>query len=163
MSAATGLKKHPTKAQFDEIKDALSRAFCPRYFLIDGYLVAAYVVQIKMTLKIAIYVNGFFKGKWLWSGKQCDVAQMPDIVRKFFPLKTANLHSAKQIKAWEKIYGSKARAKVGGVYDKWCSTRSYFSTAGAFIAHIKKHNDVIEILSYDDYRIAIDALGADDE
>lgn len=161
--SATTLKQHPTKAQFDEVKIALSGFYSPKYFLIDGYLIAASVEQDKMTLKIAVYVNGFFKGEWLWHGKQSDLAQMPEIARKFFSLRTSNLYSAKKIKALEKFYRSKAKARANGVYQKWCSTRSYFSTAGAFITHIKKHNESIEILSYDDYRIAIDALGVDDE
>lgn len=152
------VKKHPTKAQFDDVKADLERTYGAQYLLIDDYLISAQTTQSGMKLVIAVYVNGWIRGEWLWGGKQSELAQMPEISRRFYALRVSSLYSAKEIKEWEGIYRSKAKAKAAGIYQKWCTVRSYFSTAGAFITHIKKHNDSIEILSYEDYQAAIALL-----
>jgi hypothetical protein len=56
----------------------------------------------------------------------------------------------------EKIYG-KANAKANGANKKYCSTNWCFPSPAAFIAHIKKHNDSIEIVSNEVYNAALDA------
>jgi hypothetical protein len=145
----------PDKAEFDEIKKQLSSAYGKSaYFLIDGYYIAASVVQLGMRLVITVYVNGFVKGKWIWSGKESELDKMPEISRKFYHLKVSNLYNAKETCAWEKFYGSKAKAKANGVYDKYYRVDFCFSSASAFISHIKKNNDLIRILSYSEYSAA---------
>jgi hypothetical protein len=152
---ALTVKNHPTKAQWDEVKTELSGLYGSVYFLIDGYYISANIQKIGQSLKILVYVNGWLKAEWNWRGCEKELKQMPEIARKFYCLKVRNLYSAKEIKSWEKIYGSKAKAKANGVYGKWCSTEWWFSSPAAFIAHIKKHNDSIEIVSYEAYQSAL--------
>lgn len=109
------IKSHPSKAQFDAVKTDLRSVYASQYFLIDGFLVSACTQQSDMKVVIVVYVNGWIRGEWLWSGKQSELA-----------------------------------------HQKWCVTRSYFSTAGAFVAHIKKHNQDIRILEYADYKFRLD-------
>jgi len=156
------IKRHPSKAQFDDVKADLERTYGAQYFLINDHLISAQTTQSGMKLVIAVYVNGWIRSEWLWSGKQSELAQMPEISQRFYALRVSSLYSAKEIKSWEKVYRSKARAKAAGVYQKWCATRSYFSTAGAFIAHIKKHNSDIRILDYADYKVRLDQRTAVD-
>lgn len=157
------VKKHPTKAQFDVIQGDLSRIHAAQYFRIDGYLILATTIQVKMSVKITVYVNGWQRGSWLWQGRERDHKQMPDIARKFYCLSKRQLYSAKEIKSWERVYGSKATARKNGLYDKYWLTYPCFNTAGAFIAHIKKHNDSIEMLTAEAYRAAIALLPTEGE
>ncbi len=154
---ALTVKNHPTKAQWDEVNKTLSGRWGSAYFLIDGYAIYASVEQVSRSLKIIVYVNGWLKGSDLWRGRDSELEQMPEIARKFFCLKKTSLHNAKEFKFYEKLYGSKAKAKANGVYDKYCTTGWGFSSSNAFISHIKKHCDSIEIVSYEVYNAALDA------
>jgi len=154
----TTTKSHPTKAQFDEVKEALSGRWGSRYFLIDDYLISASIEQQKRKLCIAIYVNGWARGSDTWRGKESQLNEMPDIARKFFYLSRKG-HSAAAIKRYERALGKKkCQKECGWLYEKHCHAWFSFSTAGAFITHIKKHNDSIQILSYDDYQMRLDSL-----
>ena len=106
-------KTMPSKAEFDEIKKRLSNV-CGEgvYLLIDGYYIAANVIQLGMQLKIAVYVNGYMKGIWNWNGRANKLDEMSEISRRFYCLSVRNLYNAKEMKLWEKIYGSKAKAKA---------------------------------------------------
>jgi UDP-N-acetylglucosamine transferase subunit ALG13 len=79
---------------------------------------------------------------------------MPDIPRKFYRLVKVG-RPEKEMKKWEKIYG-KRKAKELGLYEKFCTADCSFISAGSFLTHIKKHNDSIEVLSYEKYRELVD-------
>jgi len=151
------LKKHPSKAQFDALEADLWRVYASQYFRIDGYLVSACTGQVGMKVEIVVYVNGYCRGRDLWRGNEAELDQIPDIARKFQRLCSKRINSAARIKLLEKYYG-KRNAEKEGVYAKHYYTWHSFSTARTFIAHIKKHNDSIEILSYEDYSEAIALL-----
>jgi hypothetical protein len=154
----TTTKSHPTKAQFDEVKEALSGRYGSAHFLIDGYLISACIEQQKRKLCIAIYVNGWAKGSDAWRGKESQLNEMPDIARKFFCLSRSSRPAA-EIKRYEKLLGKRrCQKEESWLYDKYCIAWFVFSTAGAFIAHIKKHNDSIEILTTEAYSEALDLL-----
>lgn len=149
----------PTKEQWDDVKHKLSTPYCSVYFLIDGYSVVAQVQKDKMRLVIAVYVNGWMKGQDIWVGPERDADNMPEIARRFYCLKSKAYRSAKDIKHLEKLFG-KRDCKKKGFYDKWLSAQPYFSTPGAFITHIKKHNQAIQIVDYDAYKAVLDQNAA---
>ncbi|MDP1664104.1 MAG: hypothetical protein Q8L79_03180 [Methylobacter sp.] len=149
----------PTKAQWDEVKLKLSRPYGSAYFKCDDYLIHAEVRQNKMTLKIQVYVNGWIKGEWWWTGKERDLGTMPDIPRRFHCL-TRKGKSAKEIGLNHKIFGKKV-CKDKGINDKFCMAYPIFNTAGGFVAHLKKHNPAIEVLDFLTYQKARDALPID--
>ena len=160
-----GLKKHPSKAQFDKVKAALSGRFGSCYFLIDGYLISGCIEQNGRKLCIGVYVNGWARGSDTWRGKESQLNEMPDIARKFFCLSRRGRSTA-EIKRWEKAYGKKnCQKEHGWLYEKYCIAWFLFSTAGAFIAHLKKHNDSIEILTSEAYHeaISLQSEGGSDE
>jgi hypothetical protein len=144
----------PTQQQWDAAKSELSGVFGRAYFLIDGYKVAAVVKQNKMRLMITVYVNGEIDGENVWHGWDSDIEQMPEIARRFYTLKSKG-EGQKKIKQYEKVLG-KRRAKKMGIYKRYVFAWPYFSTAGAFIAHIKKHNEDIQIVDYDTHKAALD-------
>jgi hypothetical protein len=145
----------PTKEQWEEVKGKLYTPYCSVYFLIDGYAVAAQVERDKMCLMIAVYVNGWMKGQDLWYGKERDVDKITEIARRFYCLKSKASRAAKDIKTLEKLLG-KRECKKKGFYDKWLTTSPWFGTAGAFIAHLKKHNQAIQVVDYATYKEALD-------
>lgn len=144
----------PTKQQWDAIKTELSGVFGRGYFLTDSYAVVAKVEKYKMRLMIAVYVNGKITGKDMWHGRENEIDKMPDIARRFYAIKSKG-RSAKEIKQYERAFG-KRETKRMGIYDRFFITLPYFSTPGAFIAHIKKHNQDIQIVDYDTYKAALD-------
>ncbi|WP_333873089.1 hypothetical protein [Methylobacter sp.] len=146
----------PTKQQRDEVKQGLSGRYGAVYLSCDGYLVAAAIQRDKMKLVIMVYVNGFFSGKDVWTGKGRDMDKMGDIARRFYCLGSRG-PSAKQIARNKKIFGAKW-CKEKGINDRTYFAWPTFRTPGAFITHIKKHNESIEVLDYDTYKEALDAL-----
>ncbi len=140
----------PTKAQWEEIKNALSHPYGMAYFKCDDYLVSARIEQSKMRLVIAVYVNGYIRGRWTWSGKACHLNEMPEIPRRFYFLSKKH-KTAKEIDLNNKIFGKK-RCKVEGINDPLCHALPWFNTAGAFVAHLKKHNTSIEVLDCERYQ-----------
>lgn len=145
----------PTKEQWDEVKNELSKSFGSVYFLIDGYYVQACIERDKMRLVVAVYVNGYMKSQDMWFGKERDVDNMTEIARRFYCLKSTAFRSAKDIKELEKLLG-KRECKKKGFYDKWLKVLPWFSTPGAFITHIKKHNEDIQIVDYETFKVALD-------
>jgi hypothetical protein len=144
----------PTKEQWNEVKLKLSMSFGVAYFLIDGYCIQACIERDKMRLVVAVYVNGYIKIKDMWCGQERDVDNMTKIARRFYCLKSKASRAAKDIKTLEKLLG-KRECKKKGFYDKWLTTSPWFGTAGAFIAHLKKHNQAIQVVDYATYQAAL--------
>ncbi|MDI1231358.1 MAG: hypothetical protein PSU93_09435 [Methylobacter sp.] len=151
----------PTKQQWDEVKDNLTSPYGRAYLRCDSYLIAAMIEQHKMTLLVAVYVNGWFRGSEIWHGKESDMDKMGDIARRFYCLKSTG-PSAKKIASDKKIFGAKW-CKERGWHDRSYFTFPRFRTPGAFIAHIKKHNESIEVLDYETYKEALNALPIEGE
>jgi len=147
----------PTKQQWDEVKNSLSGVFGSVYLRCDGYLINASIRRSKMKLVVAVFVNGWMKGSDQWHGKERDLDKMGDISRKFLRLSRRSLHTAKEIAKYKKEFGAKW-CKERGINGKYCVTSPIFSTPGAFINHIKKHNESIEVLDYETYKQALAAL-----
>jgi hypothetical protein len=146
----------PTKQQWDEVKQGLLGRFGAVFLRCDGYLISATIEHEKMKLLVAVYVNGWFRGSDVWHGKERDMDKMGDIARRFYCLNSKG-PSAKQIARDKKAFGAKW-CKEKGLHDRFYYTYPTFRTAGAFIAHIKKHNESIEVLDYETYQEALDAL-----
>lgn len=139
------------------INTELSYAYGRLYLNCDGYALSVQVKQSKMKLVIAVFVNGSIKGIDAWQGLESELDQMGLIARKFWCLKRKALYTAKQIAGYEKGFGKK-RAKELGVYRRFCYARPYFATPSAFITHIKKHCQSIELIDHDAYDALIEAL-----
>jgi hypothetical protein len=142
-----------TKQQWTDVNQELSSPYGRCYLICDDYVICASIEQHKMKLIIAVYINGSIKGSDQWYGSDSDIEQMGDISRKFWRLKTIG-RPAKEIAKWEKIYGKREARKLG-IYRKRCFTIPYFSTPGAFITHLKKHNQSIELVDYEAYQQAL--------
>lgn len=144
----------PTKEQWAAIKKDLSNPYGNAWLCCDGYFVSAIVRVSKMKLLIEVYVDDFMRGQYQWTGKESKVSEMNDISRRFWCWKKL-LPKAKDIKLSEAIYG-KRECKKRGIYEAMIYTVPYFASPSSFIAHLKKHNQAIEVLDYDSYRAALD-------
>ncbi|WP_031438201.1 hypothetical protein [Methylobacter tundripaludum] len=148
-----------TKQQWEEVKNSLSGVYGSVYLRCDGYLITAVIQRDKMKPVITVYVNGRIKGKDMWHGKESDLDKIGDIARKFFCLKSKG-PSAKTIAREKKVFGARF-CKERRWHERFYYAHPYFSTPGAFIAHIKKHNESIEVLYYETYEEALNALPID--
>ena len=151
-----------SKEQWAKIKTDLSCLYIRVYLQCDDYLITAVVKQSKMKLSILVYVNGWLKGADLWHGKASTLAEMGDVPRRFYHLSSKG-PTAKVVALSLALWGKKG-CKEKGCMERYYSAIPEFSTPGAFIAHIKKHNPSIEVLDADRYRELLDqqrALEAD--
>lgn len=147
---------NPTKQDWRTVQDELSSPYGMVFLRCDGYLVGAHVEQSKMKLIIAVYINGVMSLKHQWTGKESEIGNMTDISRRFWCWHKKN-RSTREIKLNERIFG-KRECKKRGLNEGFIYTVPYFSSPGSFINHIKKHNEQIEILSFDEYTAARDQL-----
>lgn len=152
---------NPTKAQWETIKKELSTPYGRAFFKCDDYLILAEVGQRKMKLEINVFVNGWIKSEWSWCGKEKTIGQMPEIAKRFYCLKKKG-PSAKTIAHDHKIFGKK-RCRERGWHEPTLSAWPWFSAPGAFIAHLKKHNPSIEVMDFNAYQAAREALIADED
>ena len=143
-----------SKEQWVQIKQSLSYAHGDVHLKCDDYLIYARVVQIKMKLVVFVYVNGSFRGVNTWHGKESELAEMGDISRRFYHLSSTG-PSAKIAALTLKIHGKKV-CKEKGFLERNYSCWPIFTTPGAFITHIKKHNPSIELLDHDRYEVLRD-------
>lgn len=137
-----------TKQEWAELKTKID-SFETAYLNCDGYAVLARIRKIKMRLIVTVYVNNEIKGEWFSSGLVGNSDELPDIAKRFYPLKKTRVSAEKQ-KNNIRMYGK-----------KFCETRkinagyryvdNYFSTTSAFITHIKKNNESIQIINRDQY------------
>lgn len=146
------------KAQWDDLKKRINSLYGGVYLLVDGYLVSTSLKRDKIKLYVAIFVNGYMNGKDTWIGKESELEQMGEIARRFHFRKVIK-RPAKEIKQWEAIFG-KRECKKKGIYDGHVYTIPYFNSPSAFIAHIRKHNQTIEEISFEDYQARLAALEA---
>ena len=141
---------NPTKEQWEEIARQLDRMFVPIFLRCDSYIIQAGMVRSrKNTLKIAIYVDGFIRGKWT-DGKD-------DEPKRFWRPITRSKYTAKYIKAMEKIYG-KRKCKASGYYEKRTHYLPEWNRPMPLIRHLKKHNENIEVLGYEAYKAELDKI-----
>jgi hypothetical protein len=149
----------PTKQQWEEVKQNLSGVYGNAYFRCDGYLIHAAIERSKMKLHITVYVNGWIKGTLVWHGFERDMDKMSDIARRFFCLSSKG-PSAKRIARNKKIFGAKF-CKEEGLNDRYYSAFPWFRTSGAFITHLKKRNQSIEVLDRDAYVWALNDMNGE--
>jgi len=147
-----------TKEQWQDIKERVGRMFTSVNLLCDGYVISTEVQRDKMKLYIAVYVNGYIRGKDMWHGSEAEIESMGDIARKFHRW-VKRKRSAKDLKSLEIIYG-KRECKKRGLYDAYISTLPYFPNAKAFVSHIKKHCESVTEISRDEYKKRIAELEA---
>lgn len=144
------------KQEWETVKLQLSTPYGRCYLLSDGYPVCVAIQQHKMKLVVVVYVNNSIKGSDGWRGSDSEIEQMGDISRKFWNLRSMG-RPAKEIAKYERAFG-KREAKKMGIYHRHYYTTPYFSTPGAFITHLKKHNESIELVDYEVYQNELDKL-----
>ncbi|MEJ1381364.1 MAG: hypothetical protein RPT95_10420 [Candidatus Sedimenticola sp. (ex Thyasira tokunagai)] len=150
----------PTKEQWAEIAKQLDCQLRPVYLRCDGYLVQAELSRVERSLKIVVYVNGWFKGAWIQIVTNPD--ELAEEPRRFWRHSKRQPIKAKELKLWEKIVG-KRECRKRGYYTPRLIPSPHWNTPGSFIRHLKKHNESIEILNHETYMAAIDALSSDEE
>lgn len=139
-----------SKGEWADVKVKLSSTYGSAVYLkCDDYLLSPRVVQRNMRLVIMVYVDGYFRGRDVWCGKESKLAEMSNIARRFYCLHSKG-QPAKRAALLVNIYGKKG-CREGGYLERSCYVWPEFRTPGAFIAHIKKHNPSIELLDYETF------------
>lgn len=154
----TDKKNHPGRLQWAELEQQAGKLFESISLRCDGYLVSTRWERsgkVGNRFVLVPYVNGYVRGKWAQAVD--DPADLPEESRRFWRLTTLRLFSPAKIKRLEKTLG-KRYCKRMEVYKVEYIPMPSFATAGAFLRHIKKHNQTIEILTVEEYRAAIDPL-----
>jgi hypothetical protein len=145
----------PTKQQWDEIAEEMDRLFGSVFLRCDGYLVSTQLQRDQNNrLHIWVYVDAQIKGAWIEIVDDPD--QFSDVPKRFYRHSSRQRMSAKQLKGWEKIIGKRACRKRG-YYDRRYISSPAWNKPMPLIRHLKKHNTNIEVLTYDEYKVALDA------
>lgn len=137
------MKQHPTKEQWQEVEKNLSSLFSGVYLRCDGFVVYASLVRASVSkLCIQPYVDGVLAGAWFLSAEDGTYAEQA--VRFYRPV-DKTCYTPKFVKVMEKVIG-KRRCRAEGYYDKRRYYMTTWGTPAAFIRHLKKHNDHIQVI-----------------
>lgn len=145
----------PSKEQWAEITQKIDSLYGGVHLRCNGYLFTSNMDRRKNKLVINVYINGFQRGEWFGFLKQED--ELSDIQRRFCQASTKCVWPRNVVTDMEKILG-KRRTKKEGYYKKNIIVSPVWSSAKRLVSHLKKHNKNIEVLTYDEYKTAIDAL-----
>ncbi|MDP1527700.1 MAG: hypothetical protein Q8M20_18000 [Rhodocyclaceae bacterium] len=145
-----------TKAQADKIKDSVSGRYGSVYLRCDNYLVTGKVEQYRTRLVIAVFVNGYQKGTDIWTGKEGDFSEMPELTKRFYYRRKHPVNTKEQATLL-KILGKKAfNEKRYG--EAWYTCIPWFNSPAGFVNHLKKHNESIQVLDYETYQGELNAI-----
>lgn len=131
-----------SKDQWQKIEQELSHAFGSVKLKCDGYVVALHVSQIDaLQYGIAVFVNGYSRGKWLI--EDCEER------RRFLRPIERFLYNAKERAEFLKIWGGKRapKAKVEHFNRKFTTYSTYWTSVKSLRRHIEKNNQDLEVVS----------------
>ncbi len=150
----------PTKEQWEEVAEDMNSMFGSAYLKCDGYLLSTRLERDKNNrLYIAVYVNGYLRGKWVEFVD--DPEKFSDIPMRFCRHRSRQLMSSKELKFWEKLIG-KRECKKKGYYKRKYYSEPYWPKPGPFIKHLKKHNTDIQILIREEYLKELELIKEDE-
>lgn len=154
------MKQHPTKEQWQEVEKNLSRLFSGVYLRCDGFVVYASLVRASVSkLCIQPYVDGVLAGAWFLRAEDGTYAEQA--VRFYRPVDKTR-YTPKFVKIMEKAIG-KRRCRADGYYDKRRYYMTTWGTPTAFIRHLKKNNERIEIIDRETHDREVAAKGSQQE
>lgn len=154
------MKQHPTKEQWQEVEKQLSRLFDGVYLRCDGFVVYASLVRASINrLGIRLFVDGVLAGAWFLSAED---GTYPEQAVRFYRPVDKTRYPPKFVKAMEKAIG-KRRCRADGYYDKRRYYMTTWGTPAAFIRHLKKHNDHIQVIDRETHDREVAAKGSQQE
>lgn len=83
-----------TKDQWEQIEAQLSSIMGRVELICDGYKISAVIERIKMTLVVAVYVDGYIRGEWVFNK---DGSEIP---LKFHQEKNASFLARSIVQHW---------------------------------------------------------------
>ncbi|MBL8260904.1 MAG: hypothetical protein JNM58_00665 [Xanthomonadaceae bacterium] len=131
-------------AERTAVIDALSHPYGSAELRCDGHTVHAVVRRVSkrcMTYQVIVYVDGVLDGKHLLGKEEGGIGA------KFYPTHTRRMYSeAKKLKM-ERQLGKRAARRYFNLDATYQYRSPCFRTGRAFLLHIEKHNESIELLS----------------
>lgn len=122
---------------WNEIETILSSAFGSVKMVVDGYMINLTVLPAgPRTYVIAVYINGWIKGKWLI--EDCEER------RRFWRIKRKHLYKRKEreeLRKWNKKYPGEKMWNPDAVFE--CYT-PYWTSFSRLKTHLLKNNEHIE-------------------
>lgn len=136
------VNKKLSKEQKDFILKRLSHLFTNVQLLCDGHKIDLSMRRVsKMKLGIVLYIDGFFKGEWIYKPEEHRQS-------KFFPDRYKSVFNPTVKKKLTKLYGVKKVYKEYPDLDKKVHYKDpYFNTAKSAIDHLIKVSESIELLT----------------
>lgn len=135
------------------IANKLDNVFGVITLLVDGYYLYVSTEKQKQKLLVAVYCNGFIKGAdalIYCPTKELDSAlKQKKIARRFYYLK--QMRGKILVKS-----SGRYKQKIGNL-DAW-SAVPYFPSPKAFVNHMYKHNEIIKIITQQEYDEGVAAL-----
>ena len=117
-----------TKDDWSALEEALSHAYGSAKILADGFEVSFQVMQDKMRLVIAPYVNGWMKGEWL--------QKKTEEATRFYRPVTVSLYSPSQIK---KLTKGMSKSRVKTFFPGLDKKHVYYSSQWLSFRSLKSH------------------------
>lgn len=135
-----------SKEQWEQIERQLGGVFGRVELVCDGYKVHAQVQQTAMKLVIAVYVDDFIKGEWMFNEAKSEIPLKfhQEKKRFFFSPKLRKLYTK-----WGKsrMWTKEERARYAEDAKRTCSHWwPYWTSATAFCRHLRKTCTSIEIV-----------------
>lgn len=131
-------------AERDAVIKALSHPYGSAELCCDGHTVNAVVQRVgkrSMSYQVVVYVDGALEGKHMLAKEEDSIGA------KFYPTHTRRLYSEAEKLKIERQLGKRAARrhfKLDATFQYRCP---YFRTGRAFLQHIEKHNESIELIS----------------
>lgn len=137
------------------VVDALSKPYGTAYFATaDGHLVKAEVRQERMSLRIWMFIDGWWKGEWTRTAK-CE-ADLPALPRRFLRTSATYAFPAK-----DRTAAARKRFKLAGL--DWDVDAKIYQTGLPWgcpkrcVAHLRRANPGIRVLTFDE-SVALSSL-----
>ncbi len=146
----------PTKEQWQKLAEKLDCLFIPVYLRCDGYLISAALQRVEHNkLAVVPWINDRITSDWAQVVESAD--ELPEEGRRFWRHRKHRQMPTKLLKDMEQAFG-KRECRKRGYYDPFHYCTPDFPSANAFIRHIKRHNDSIEILDHATYLAALEKI-----
>ncbi len=130
-----------TKEQWKELEKMMANGWFSIKMCYQNYELGITRVRTSESqTALAVYINGIYQNSWGWpESMRSEGEPVPTIIADVWKKKTKAKHSAKDIKALEKIYGKRrAKKEIPSLYERWEYFVPLFPKASILCRQFKK-------------------------
>ncbi len=135
-----------TKEQWEELEESMASSWASIKMRYQGYELHITRERLNESRTVlVVYIDGSYSFSWGWAesmrsrSKDEESTQPPTIIADVWKKKTKARHSAKDIKALEKIYGKRrAKKEIPSLHERWEFFVPLFPKASVLCRQFKK-------------------------